>query len=33
VSAAIGADCDRVLTEDLQHGRIIRGVAIQSPFL
>jgi predicted nucleic acid-binding protein len=32
VSAAIEADCDRLLTEDLQDGRVIRGVKIQNPF-
>jgi predicted nucleic acid-binding protein len=32
VSAAIEADCDRLLTEDLQDGRTIRGVTIQNPF-
>jgi predicted nucleic acid-binding protein len=32
VSAAIQGGCDRLLTEDLQHGRTIRGVEIVNPF-
>jgi predicted nucleic acid-binding protein len=32
VSGAIAADCGAVWTEDLQHGRTIRGVAIRNPF-
>ena len=32
VSAAIQGGCDRVLSEDLQHGRKIRGVEIVNPF-
>jgi predicted nucleic acid-binding protein len=32
VSAAIQGGCDRLLTEDLQHGRKIRGVKIINPF-
>lgn len=32
VSAAIHGGCDRLLSEDLQHGREIAGVRIQNPF-
>jgi predicted nucleic acid-binding protein len=32
VGAASAANCDRLLTEDLQDGRKIRGVTIQNPF-
>jgi predicted nucleic acid-binding protein len=32
VSAAIQGDCNQLLSEDLQHGREIRGVRIQNPF-
>lgn len=32
VEAAVAAGCDRVLTEDLNDGRIIRGVRIENPF-
>lgn len=32
VSAAIQGGCDRLLSEDLQHGRKIRGVKIINPF-
>ncbi len=32
VSAAIQGGCSRILSEDLQHGREIRGVTIQNPF-
>ena len=33
VRSAAGAGCDRVLTEDLQHGQVIGGVKIENPFL
>ena len=33
VSAALAADCSVLLTEDLQHGRTIRGIEIHNPFL
>jgi predicted nucleic acid-binding protein len=33
VSAAAEANCDVLITEDLQHGRIVRGVKIQNPFV
>jgi predicted nucleic acid-binding protein len=33
VSAAIEGECARLLTEDLQHGQVIRGVRIENPFL
>ena len=33
VSAALAAKCDVLLTEDLQHGRAIRGMEIHNPFL
>ena len=32
VSAAIRGGCDRLLSEDLQHGRRVRGVKIVNPF-
>jgi predicted nucleic acid-binding protein len=32
VSAAIQGGCNRILSEDLQDGREIRGVRIQNPF-
>lgn len=32
VSAAAAAHCSVLYTEDLQHGRVIRGVKIQNPF-
>ena len=32
VVSAEMAECDTVLTEDLNHGQIIRGVKIESPF-
>lgn len=32
VSAAILGGCERLLSEDLQHGRKIRGVKIMNPF-
>jgi predicted nucleic acid-binding protein len=33
VSCAAAFGCDRVLTEDLQHGQVIAGVKIENPFL
>lgn len=33
VRSAAGAGCDRVLTEDFQHGQVIGGVKIENPFL
>ncbi len=32
VAAAMAAGCDRLLTEDLQHGRVIDGLRIEDPF-
>lgn len=32
VSAAVQGGCDTVLSEDLQHGRKIRGVKVVNPF-
>ena len=32
VSAAISGGCERLLSEDLQHGRKVRGVRIVNPF-
>jgi predicted nucleic acid-binding protein len=32
VSAAIQGGCDRLLSEDLQHGHKVRGVKIVNPF-
>ena len=33
VEAAVEAGCSRLLTEDLAHGQIIRGVRVENPFL
>ena len=33
VSSALAAECGTLLTEDLQHGRAIRGMEIRNPFL
>lgn len=33
VVSAESACCDRILTEDLNHGQIIRGVKIENPFI
>jgi len=32
VAAAIQLDCQRLITEDLQHGRVVQGVRIVNPF-
>jgi len=32
VEAAVVGGCDRLLTEDLNHGQTIRGVEIENPF-
>jgi len=32
VNSAIAGRCDVLLTEDLQHGRVVRGVEIRNPF-
>jgi predicted nucleic acid-binding protein len=32
VAAAIEAGCDTLLSEDLQHGRIVDGLTIRNPF-
>ncbi|MFT4028942.1 MAG: PIN domain-containing protein [Protaetiibacter sp.] len=32
VEAAVAAGCDRILTEDLGDGDVIRGVRIENPF-
>ena len=32
VGAAIEGECATLLTEDLQHGQIIRGIRIENPF-
>ena len=32
VAATIVSGCDTLLTEDLQHGRVIDGVRIENPF-
>jgi predicted nucleic acid-binding protein len=32
VQAAVLSGCQRVLSEDLQHGAVIRGVRIENPF-
>jgi len=33
VEAALRAKCDRIVTEDLSHGRTIHGVTVHNPFL
>ncbi|OHC72820.1 MAG: hypothetical protein A3H93_02060 [Rhodocyclales bacterium RIFCSPLOWO2_02_FULL_63_24] len=33
VAAALEANCERLLTEDLQHGQIIEGLEIVNPFV
>jgi predicted nucleic acid-binding protein len=33
VSAALGAGCSHLVTEDMQHGRILGGLQIENPFL
>jgi predicted nucleic acid-binding protein len=33
VGAALESGCTRLLTEDLQHGQVIEGLAIENPFL
>ena len=33
LSAAILSDCNKIYTEDLQHGQVIEGVQILNPFL
>jgi predicted nucleic acid-binding protein len=33
VEAAANAGCDHLITEDLNHGEMIRGVRIENPFL
>ena len=32
VAAALEAGCDRLLTEDLQHGQVIEGLTVENPF-
>ncbi len=32
VEAAVRSGCDRLVTEDLDHGAVIRGVRIEDPF-
>jgi predicted nucleic acid-binding protein len=33
IQAAIAGRCEAVLTEDLSHGRVVKGVRIQNPFV
>jgi predicted nucleic acid-binding protein len=33
VQAALTGRCERILTEDLNHGQLIKGVRIENPFL
>jgi predicted nucleic acid-binding protein len=33
IEAAARGGCDRLLTEDLGHGDVIRGVRVVNPFL
>jgi predicted nucleic acid-binding protein len=32
VAAAVGAGCDTLYSEDMQHGRVIDGLTIRNPF-
>lgn len=32
LAAALDAGCDRLLTEDMQHGRRVKGLTISNPF-
>lgn len=32
IAAALDAGCDRLLTEDMQHGQRIEGLVIENPF-
>lgn len=32
IRAAVAGGCDRLLTEDLNHGQVIAGVTVQNPF-
>jgi predicted nucleic acid-binding protein len=33
VAAAMGAGCDTLWSEDMQHGRVIGGLTIRNSFL
>lgn len=33
VAAAVQLGCERLVTEDLQHGRVVQGVTILNPFV
>jgi predicted nucleic acid-binding protein len=32
LAAALDADCDMLMTENMQHGRVIDGLTIRNPF-
>lgn len=32
VQAAVAGGCERILTEDLQHGALVEGVRVENPF-
>jgi len=32
IAAALEAGCDRLLTEDMQHGQVIESLRIENPF-
>ncbi|MDZ4791015.1 MAG: PIN domain-containing protein [Hyphomicrobiales bacterium] len=32
IACALSAGCTRLITEDMQHGRIINGLTIENPF-
>ena len=32
VATAVASNCDELLSEDMQHGRLVLGVAIRNPF-
>ena len=33
IAAALATGCDRVYTEDLNHGQVVEGLRIVNPFL
>ena len=33
ITAAASANCNEILTEDLNHGQVIQGVRIKNPFV
>jgi predicted nucleic acid-binding protein len=33
IACALGAGCKRLITEDMQHGRMVGGLRIENPFM